>query len=115
MRRKPLLGLLAILLLAPAACGVIGGPAEDTPETDGAVVEESASTATGESDAAADDAAVADASGTALATGEAGAEEDLAPAATLSPEEVSLIENFRPPSKGSDDALVTIYEFSDYI
>jgi hypothetical protein len=26
-----------------------------------------------------------------------------------------LIENFRPPSKGSDEALVTIYEFSDYI
>lgn len=114
MRSKPLLGLLVLLLLAPAACGVMDGPAEDATEAESTAQDEGAANSAEEGEGAADAVATADGSGVEAAA-EAGTEEDLAPAATLSPEEVELIENFRPPSKGSDDALVTIYEFSDYI
>ena len=127
MRRILTTWMLAFLLLAPVACGA----AEPGEEETGTTAEESEAGApdaseadgeAGEDEALADAGAAADeaAAGESDAAGEEGAadaaaEEGAEPGPTLSPEEVDLITNFRPPSKGSEDALVTVYEFSDYI
>lgn len=37
------------------------------------------------------------------------------PSPTTDPAVIELIQNFKLPSKGPEDALVTIYEFSDYL
>ena len=100
-------------MLAPAACGIqeegepgAGEAPAEISETEGGDAEAETTDAEGVAEAG-EDAGAADG---AELDGEAA---DAAP--TLTAEEVDLIQNFRPPSKGSDDALVTVYEFSDYI
>ncbi|MCB0215231.1 MAG: hypothetical protein H6648_09280 [Caldilineae bacterium] len=118
MRRVLTTGMLAILLLAPVACG--GADPEAAP--DAADLTQEAAPDAAEADASLVEAGDADPAAAtadpALADGTAGAEgadPATAEAPTLTPAEVELITNFRPPSKGSEDALVTLYEFSDYI
>ena len=126
MRRVLMTWMLAFTLLAPVACGVTEEPAADAPESaveGGEAEAESgaeAPDASEEGEAGDEGSAAVDASGEAAeasaeAGAEAGGEEAAEPGPTLSPEEVELIQNFSPPSKGNEDALVTIYEFSDYI
>lgn len=111
--------MVAGWLLLPAACGSMMPDGQEPPAADEVAQSgEAAEDAAGEpaADAGADAAAVdgtTEGSDAAGAADEAPAESDAGP--TLSPEEVDLIQGFRPPSKGSDEALVTIYQFSDYI
>ena len=111
MRRVLTMGMLAVLLLAPVACG--GADPEAAPDAAADAAQEAAPDAP-DADASLAEAGDAD---PAAATADPAAGEDAAAAEapTLTPEEVELITNFRPPSKGSEDALVTLYEFSDYI
>ncbi len=112
--------MVAGLLLLPAACGsMMPGeqepPADEVAESGGAAQVGDAAgepAADAESDASAADETTEGADA-ADAADEAPAEADAGP--TLSADEVDLIQSFRPPSKGSADALVTIYQFSDYI
>lgn len=60
------------------------------------------------------DAAVAQPTAAAPADGTAAAPADAAQA-TPNATVVALVSNFKPPEKGDPNALVTIYEFSDYI
>lgn len=90
--------LLAVLALAltTTACG-------SGPETEGQG-EGSSPTAT------AGAAASPDAAGTSAAAGGTSAPQD-----TPDPTVVALVQGFKPPEKGDAGALISIYEFSDYI
>lgn len=125
MRRAALGVLLAGLLLAPVACsqltergsGTVEEAADGT-ESDDTEAADAEAAPEGEADAEADVEAGAGADAQdggpspeqiAAATGTAAA------LPTLSAEQVELITNFQPPSKGAEDALITVYEFSDYL
>jgi len=99
VNRLVALALFAALGLAPAACGVpsgqVPGAAVTTPGTPGTAA---ASAGTPGSPAG---------PGTAVATA--------GPSPTTDPAVIALIQSFKLPAKGSEDALVTVYEFSDYL
>lgn len=111
---RPIIALALVAATTLAACGGAGtggnGPpaaGAPTAATDGTAAP-SAATAPGDATpAAAATAATAgadDASG--LAKG---------PTPTTDPTVVALVEGFEPPAIGADDALITIYEFSDFL
>jgi len=118
MRSAALGVLLAGLLLAPVACTQLTERGSGTVEE--AADDTEADTGAEESDAATDPEADTDTEAEAQDGGPS--QEQIAAATgtaaalpTLSAEQVDLISNFRPPVKGSEDALITVYEFSDYL
>jgi len=99
VRRMVGIVLLAAAGLAPSACGV---PVGDEPGAAVAIT------------AAPDVAAGAPGTpGTQPGAGTAAA--SAGPTPTTDPAVIELIKNFELPGKGPDDALVTVYEFSDYL
>jgi len=111
--------LLLVLCLLPAACKSPEAENPGVAESPGAETSPEAGTAAPELVAT----AVQDASGTALPAasdpGTPGAPPTVAatagPSPTTDPAVVELLQNFKLPGKGPEDAPVTVYEFSDYL
>lgn len=108
MRPIIALGLVAAAL---AACGE-AAPGAVNPAADGSPAAATAGTA-GATDPAAADAGTPEAAATAGADDDAGLAQG--PTPTTDPTVVALVEGFEPPALGADDALITVYEFSDFL
>lgn len=107
---------LALLLaggLLASACTSLPGAAPDRLIKSGAATAEAG--VAGSTDAPGEAAAVQPAgtvTGSATVSGTAAA---ATPQATLDPAVAALIQSFVPPSKGQEDAILTMYEVSDYL
>jgi hypothetical protein len=114
MRRSQWLMLLPALWILPAACAVPTDSASDAAVAPMETPAEAPGTSAAPPvETAAGTPASPEAPGTAGTSAAAAA--TAGPSPTTDPAVIALIQSFKLPTKGPEDALVTIYEFSDYL